>query len=130
MVDRRQLRDILKIEEMEVMGKIDRVQKPYYDIARVRALALSGMVRFLERPDGKADPANVGMDENEALAIVAKLSLADFDMTVSDSRHPANPPADVYKVKSLLLGRLFVQLYIKLSIRNDGRLLLIISFHK
>ena len=112
------------------MGKIDRLQKPFYDIKQVRALAMSGMVRFIDRSDGRAAPANLGMNENEALAILARLSLADFDMTVNDSKSQANPPADVYKVKYLLFSRILIQIYIELAIRNDGQLLVIISFHK
>ena len=52
----------------------------------------------------------------------------DFDMTVEED---GRPPADVYKVRHQILeNRLSVVLYIKLSVRNDGRLLVIISFHQ
>lgn len=102
--------------------------KPYYDIQLVRSLAASGSAKFLMRTDGKADPANVGMDTKTALGIIANLSPMDFDMTVEEG---GRPPADVYKIRHQILeNRLSVVLYIKLSVRNDGRLLVIISFHQ
>ena len=59
--------------------------KPYYDIQLVRSLAASGSAKFLMRADGKADPANVGMDTKMALGIIASLSPMDFDMTVEET---------------------------------------------
>ena len=106
----------------------DDILKPYFDIQLVRMLAASGAAKFLMRADGKANPANVGMDTATALGIIAKLSPLDFDMTVKEGDRP---PADVYKVRHQILeNRLSVVLYIKLSVRNDGRLLIVISFHQ
>ena len=68
------------------------------------------------------------MDTATALSIIAKLSPMDFDMTVEEG---GRPPADVYKVRyQILEDRISVVLYIKLSVRDDGRLLIIISFHQ
>ena len=105
------------------------LQQPYYNLDEVRRLANERKVRFLPRDDGKSDPANLGIDEDDAIDIIAGLSITEFDITIDgDDRHP---PADVYKTRRKLPEHnIPIIIYIKLAIRGNGQLLLIISFHK
>lgn len=105
------------------------VQQPFYDLAEVRRLAIERKARFLPRDDGKSDPEKLGVDEDYALDIIASLSVTDFDITLEGDER--RPPADVYKTRRKLQeGDVPVTIYIKLAIRRNGQLLLVISFHK
>lgn len=78
------------------------LQQPYYNLDEVRRLANERKVRFLPRDDGKSDPANLGIDEDDAIDIIAGLSITEFDITIDgDDRHP---PADVYKTRRKTAG--------------------------
>ncbi len=98
------------------------VSRPAYPLKEVKRLAMKSQVLFRRRKDGKATPANVGLTEAEACAVIARLRPWEFDIT---SQPPDEErPADVYKTT---LGP--DTLYIKLLISETGELLVVISFH-
>ena len=103
-------------------------QQPFYSLNVVRALALEKKIRFKPRSDGKSNPAFIMIDEDEAVSIIAGLSLRDFKCT---DELEGKAPADVYMTsyKRPESGVRF-NIYINLAVRKDGKLLLIISFHK
>ena len=97
--------------------------KPFYPLAEVKRLAVSGSVFFARRKDGKADPERVGMTKASACALIAGLAPRDFDLTSYDG----SSPADVYKVPMEQKPNAY--LYIKIQISDEGDLLIVISFH-
>ncbi|MBR5078036.1 MAG: type II toxin-antitoxin system MqsR family toxin [Victivallales bacterium] len=97
--------------------------EPYYPLAEVKRLAVSGSVFFARRKDGKADPERMGLTKASACAVIAALAPRDFDLTSYDGPSPA----DVYKVP--MQRNPNACLYIKLQISDEGDLLVVISFH-
>ena len=66
------------------------------------------------------------MSRKAALLTIARLAPGNFDMTLVA---PGKSPVDVYKTRCLV-GMNWIDIYVMLAIKEDGDLLLIISFHK
>lgn len=97
--------------------------KPEYSLKEVKRLAMESRVLFVDRSDGKATPANIGLTEAQARAIITRLRPSEYDITP-----PIPPdkdrPVDVYK--TTLHGK---TLYVKFQITETGDLLVVVSFH-
>lgn len=97
--------------------------RPAYPLKDVKRLAMESRVLFVDRNDGKATPANIGLTKELACSVIARLRPAEYDIT------PPIPsgydrPVDVYKTTFRMKT-----LYIKLQITETGELLVVVSFH-
>ena len=103
-----------------------------YSLEEVRQLLELGRKEFKRRADGKSNPRNINIDENEAIDIIKSLTYDDnFDKTLPPFGE--DPAADVYKKfgYTRALDGEQIDLYIKFGLvqKRNVKKVFIISFH-
>lgn len=119
--------------EISVARFASRDNKPsYFNLQEVKECIKASRYKFKPRTDGKSNPENIGISEQESLKILSSLSIAEFDRKLPETNE--DEKADVYKKFGYVCERtgIKIDLYIKFSVikAKGGRNVLIISFHE
>ena len=98
-----------------------------YSLQEVQECLKAGRYKFEDRQDGKANPEEIGIGEQEAIDVICSLTYADYD-------RKGNFDADIYKKFGYVRERTKtpIDLYIKFKLEKGrgGKKVLVISFHR
>lgn len=110
-----------------------KIQGPVYPLSKVKKLLNSLRISFKkERGDGRGDPQNMYLTDDEAIDALKKLTSSDYKYSLDKLNRSQqkgrgdNRQVDVYtKLVDTQMGEEFA--YIKFCIENES--ILVISFH-